>query len=85
MFDTVSVSKTFARSPNIDLLVSNGCQAFFSKYTSEPYKLVLNGETSAKEPRLTISKSPKGFWIIKAEVFYRCVDVRIKSIFTRSK
>lgn len=40
----------------------------FSVNIQEPYKLVLNGETSAKEPRLTISKSPKGFWIIKAEV-----------------
>ncbi len=68
MFDTVGISKTFARSPDVDLLVRNGCQPFFSKYDGEPYKLALNGEFGAKEPRLTISKSPKGYWIIKAEV-----------------
>lgn len=68
MFDTVAISSTFARSPNIDLLIKNDCKVFFSKYTSEPYKLVLNGEKDAKEPRLTISKTPKGLWVIKAEV-----------------
>lgn len=68
MFDTVAISRTFARSPDIDLLVKNGCKPFYSKYDGEPYKLVLNSEKGAKEPRLTISKSPKGYWIIKAEV-----------------
>lgn len=68
MFDTVGISKTFARSPDVDLLVRNGCQPFFSKYDGEPYKLALNGDVGAKEPRLTISKSPKGFWILKTEV-----------------
>ncbi|MEJ7860003.1 MAG: hypothetical protein WKF90_00055 [Pyrinomonadaceae bacterium] len=68
MFDTVAISRTFTRSPDIDLLVKNGSKPFFSKYDGEPYKLVLNGKDEAKEPRLTISKSPKGYWIIKAEV-----------------
>lgn len=68
MFDTVAISRTFARSPDIDLLVKNGCKPFYSKYDGEPYKLVLNGLNGAKEPRLTISKSPKALWIIKAEV-----------------
>jgi hypothetical protein len=68
MFDTVAISRTFARSPDIGLLVKNGSKPFFSRYDGEPYKLVLNGKDEAKEPRLTISKSPKGYWIIKAEV-----------------
>lgn len=68
MFDTVAISSTFARSPNIHLLEKNGCKVFFSKYTREPYKLVINGEKEVKEPRLTISKTPKGFWVIKVEV-----------------
>lgn len=68
MFDTVAISRTFARPPDVDLLVRNGCKPFFSKYTGEPYRLVLNGKEGAKEPRLTISKAPTGYWIIKAEV-----------------
>lgn len=68
MFDTVAISRTFARPPNIDLLVENGCKPFHSRYDGEVYKLALNGDEGAKEPRLTISSSPKGFWIIKAEV-----------------
>ncbi len=68
MFDSTAISKTFIRTPNINLLRDNGCQAYISRFTGEPYKLVLNGEVGAKEPRLTISQSPKGYWIIKAEV-----------------
>jgi hypothetical protein len=68
MFDTVAISSTFARLPDIDLLERKGCKPYFHKDTGEPYKLVLNGERGCKEPRLTISTSPKGFWIIKAEV-----------------
>lgn len=67
MFDTVSISKTFFRAPDIDLLERNGCKPCFNQYTGEPYKLFLNGEKNAKEPRLTISKSPKELWILKAE------------------
>lgn len=68
MFDTVAISRTSARSPDVDLLVRNGCKPFFGKYTGEPYKLVLNGEKGTKEPRLNFSKSPLGYWILKAEV-----------------
>ncbi len=68
MFDTVAISRTFIHKPNFDLLENNGCKLFFSKYTGEPYKLVLNDNKGAKQPRLTISESPKAFWIIKAEV-----------------
>jgi len=68
MFDTAAISKTFFRTPNINLLRDNGCQAYISRFTGEPYKLVLNGAENAKEPRLTITKSPKGYWVIKAEV-----------------
>ena len=68
MFDTIAISRSFGRSPNIDLLIKNNCKPFFSKYNGEPYKLVLNGEGDAKEPRLTVSKTPRGYWIIKAEV-----------------
>lgn len=68
MFDTVAISSTFARSPNTALLERNGCKPFFSQYTGEPYKLVLNGEPGAKEPRLTILKSPKELWILRAEI-----------------
>jgi hypothetical protein len=68
MFDTVAISRTFTRSPDIDLLVKNGSKPFYSKYDGKPYKLVLNGLNGAKEPRLTISKSPKALWIFKAEV-----------------
>ena len=68
MFDTVAISSTFARLPDIGLLERNGCSASFSRDTGEPYKLVLNGEENAKEPRLTISKNPKELWIIRAEV-----------------
>ncbi|MCA1623052.1 MAG: hypothetical protein LC768_06240 [Acidobacteria bacterium] len=68
MFDTVAISRTFIHKPNFDLLENNGCKLFFSKYTGEPYKLVLNDNKDAKQPRLTISESPKAFWIIKAEV-----------------
>ncbi len=68
MFDTVAISQTFARPPDMDLLVRNGCQAFYSRHTGEPYKLTLNGEKNAGEPRITINQSPKGLWILKAEV-----------------
>jgi hypothetical protein len=68
MFDTVAISRSFGRSPNIDLLIKNDCKPFHSKYNGEPYKLVLNDDKDAKEPRLTISKSPQGYWIIRAEV-----------------
>jgi hypothetical protein len=68
MFDTVAISSTFARLPNLDLLERNGCKLFFSQYTGEPYKIVLNGEKGVKEPRLTISRTPKALWVIKAEV-----------------
>lgn len=68
MFDTVAISRTFARPPNVDLLVENGCKPFYSKYSGEVDKLVLNGEVGAKEPRLTISPSPNGLWILRAEV-----------------
>lgn len=67
MFDTVAISRTSARKPDIDLLIKNGCKAFFSKFNGEPCKLVLNGEDGVKEPRLTFSKW-NGFWINKAEV-----------------
>ncbi len=68
MFDTVAISRTFARPPNVALLERNGCKPFFSRYNGEVYKLVLNGEIGAKEPRLTITGTPKALWIIKAEV-----------------
>jgi hypothetical protein len=68
MFDTVAISQTFARPPDIDLLVRRGCKPVYSQFTGEPYKLTLNGEKDGKEPRITINKSPKGFWILKAEV-----------------
>lgn len=68
MFDTVAISRTFVRPPITDLLVENGCKPIHSRYNGEVYKLVLNGQEGAKEPRLTISSSPKGYWIIKAEV-----------------
>ena len=68
MFDTIAISKTFFSLPDVALLGRNGCKPVFSKYDGEPYKFVLNGKEGIKEPRLTISKSPKGFWILKAEV-----------------
>lgn len=68
MFDTVAISQTFARLPNINLLERNGCKVFYSQFTGEPYKLTLNGEKDAKEPRLTVCATPKGFWILKSEV-----------------
>ncbi len=67
MFDTVAISGGFMRSPNIDLLVKNGCKPFLTK-SGEIYKLVLNGEPGAKEPRITITRSRKGFWRLQAEV-----------------
>jgi hypothetical protein len=68
MFDSVAISSTFARLPDIGLLERNGCKPYFRASTGESYKLVLNGERGSKEPRLTISRSPKELWIIKAEV-----------------
>ena len=64
MFDTVAISRSFARTPDLDLLVQNGCEPSYSKYTGALNKLVLNGK---KEPRLTFRKI-QGFYIIKAEV-----------------
>lgn len=68
MYDSVAISMSFTSQPNIGLLLENGCKPFYSHYNGEVYKLVLNGEPGAKEPRLTISKTPKAYWIIKAEV-----------------
>lgn len=67
MFDTVAISISFARSLDVDLLVKNGCKPSYSIHTGEVFKLALNGEKGAKEPRLTISKAKENF-IIKAEV-----------------
>lgn len=53
--------------PNIELLIENGCKPFYDKY-GEAYKLVLNGKPGTKEPRLTITRSQKGFWRLEAEV-----------------
>jgi hypothetical protein len=67
VFDTVAISGNFMYLPDIDLLIANGCKVFFSK-NGEVYKVVLNGKPGAKEPRLTITKSQKGFWRLQAEV-----------------
>lgn len=53
--------------PNIQTLIDNGCKLFFSK-SGEVYKVVLNGQPGAKEPRITITRSIKGFWRLQAEV-----------------
>ena len=67
MFDTVAISGNFMRSPDIELLVKNDCKPFQAK-SGEIYKIVLNGKPGAKEPRITITKSQKGFWRLQAEV-----------------
>ena len=54
-------------SPNVELLIKNGCKPFFGR-NGEVYKIVLNGEPGAKEPRLTITRSQSGFWRMFAEV-----------------
>lgn len=53
--------------PDIQLLIEKGCRVFKTK-DGEPYKVVLNGKPGAKEPRLTITRSQKGFWRLQAEV-----------------
>lgn len=67
MFDTVSIVACFNHTPDIDLMVENGCKPFLDKY-GEAYKLVLNGEIGAKEPRLTITRTWKGIWRLQIEV-----------------
>lgn len=54
--------------PDIQLLIDNGCKVFTSRKDGEAYKIVLNGKPGAKEPRLTITRSQKGFWRLQAEV-----------------
>lgn len=67
MFDTVAIAGNFMYLPDVDLLIRNGCKDFRNG-NGEVYKVVLNGEPGAKEPRLTITKSRKGFWRLQAEV-----------------
>jgi hypothetical protein len=68
VFDTVAITGGFRTLPDIDLLEKNGCKLFFNQ-NGEVYKIVLNGEIGAKEPRLTITKSRYGFyWRLEAEV-----------------
>jgi len=67
MFDTVAISGNFTYLPEVGMLIRNGCKAFYNR-NGEVYKVVLNGKPGAKEPRLTITKSQKGFWRLQAEV-----------------
>lgn len=68
VFDTTGIAAGFRTLPDIDLLEKNGCKLFFNR-NGEVYKIVLNGEIGAKEPRLTITKSLYGFyWRLEVEV-----------------
>jgi len=67
VFDTVAISGNFMYLPDVEMLRGNGCKPFFDKH-GEVYKVVLNGKRGAKEPRLTITKSQKGFWRMQGEV-----------------
>ena len=67
MYDTVAFAASFMDLPDIETLINNGCKPFFDR-NGEVYKLVLNGALGAKEPRLTITRSRKGFWRLQAEV-----------------
>lgn len=53
--------------PDVEMLRRNGCKTFSDKH-GEVYKVVLNGKPGAKEPRLTITKTQKGFWRMQGEV-----------------
>lgn len=66
MIDTFQISKTFARSPLINELQSNGWNPLWSRYTGEPTALCFN--SGEGKPRLTLSKNPNDHWNIRAEV-----------------
>jgi hypothetical protein len=68
VFDTVAITGGFRTLPDINMLEKNGCKLFLNR-DGEVYKIVLNGEIGAKEPRLTITQSRYGFyWRLEAEV-----------------
>lgn len=68
MIDTIQISKTFARPPNIAELLKNGWKPIRDKLTGEPAALCFNGAKS--EPRLTLSKTYNDLWIVRAEVSF---------------
>lgn len=68
MFDTIAISNSFLLIPDVELLEKNGCKVFYSPHDGTPSRLALNGQKGDKNPRLTISKTPKEHWVVRAEV-----------------
>lgn len=66
MIDTLQISKTFLRPPNLIYLLENGWKPLRDKQTGEPTALYFNG--AKNEPRLTLSKNRNEKWIVRAEV-----------------
>ncbi|MBS1796792.1 MAG: hypothetical protein JSS81_23380 [Acidobacteria bacterium] len=66
MIDTFQVSRTQARAPVPEKL--DNWQPLRDNKTGEPYALCFNSPKGEHKPRLTITKNPNEFWIIRAEV-----------------